>query len=180
MDNTKVQHGHGDVSQNNATAGLEIGPTNADDRQGNGATRVERVPVDVDQQIQTANKFAALQGDDGETYDENQLAIVEEPVGQMSPIQNAKGAGLFNPAAAVFTPRSGMASSKRGKVGDPSGVENVANTTMVAGEKIPKESTAQWMQAEKGIEKAGITDSMQPCPAAEEGENAAKQITVAK
>ncbi|OIT31351.1 hypothetical protein A4A49_23034 [Nicotiana attenuata] len=39
---------------------------------------------------------------------------------------------------------------------------------------------SQQMQAEKGIEKAGITDSMQPSPAAEVGGNAAKQITVAE
>ncbi|OIT28291.1 hypothetical protein A4A49_24982 [Nicotiana attenuata] len=144
--NTNVQQDQGATSQNNATAGMEIVPADVTRQQGIETTSVERGPIGVAQQIQTANKFAALQEDDGETNKENQLAIVEEPVDHRSPIQNNKKAGLLNPVAAVFTPRSGVASSKRGKVADPSGVDGVAkaaNSGVI--EKVPKESTAQWV-----------------------------------
>ncbi|OIT24175.1 hypothetical protein A4A49_33958 [Nicotiana attenuata] len=136
----------GATSQNNATVGIEIVPADVTRQQGIDTTSIERGTIGVVQQIQTANKFAALQEDDGEINKENQLAIVEEPVDQRSPIKNNKKAGLLNPAAAVFTPRSGVASSKRGKGADHSGVDGVAkaaNSAVI--EKIPKESTTQWV-----------------------------------
>ncbi|OIS99804.1 hypothetical protein A4A49_62734, partial [Nicotiana attenuata] len=145
VDNSKVQQGQDGSNQNKATAGLEIVPANVDRQQSNGVARVERVPAGVDQQIQIANQFVALQEDDGEANDGNQFAIVEDPMGQRSPVQNTKEAGLLNAVATEFTPRSGVASSKRGKGADPRRAENVANTNMPLVEKGTKESTTQWV-----------------------------------
>lgn len=47
--------------QNDGASMQEIGPANGNSQQSNDNGRRQIVPVNADQQIQTANKFAALQ-----------------------------------------------------------------------------------------------------------------------
>lgn len=87
----------------------EIGPANGNSQQSNDNGRRQIVPVNADQQIQTANKFAALQVEE-QNNEGNQLVVVKDTVVQKLPVHKE-----LNPAAAVFTPKStGVASSKRG------------------------------------------------------------------
>ncbi|OIT28157.1 hypothetical protein A4A49_27711 [Nicotiana attenuata] len=105
-------------------------------QQNNDNERRQIVPVDVGQQIQTTNKFAALEVED-EGDNEHPVILVEEVAVQDTPKQKE-----LNPNASVFTPKStGVASSKRGNV------ENVGENRTLAkeGTNKGKESTAQWV-----------------------------------
>ncbi|OIT28728.1 hypothetical protein A4A49_31276 [Nicotiana attenuata] len=96
--------GSGNVSQNKNTP-VQVIASTIGNQQNNGK---QMVPVDAGQQIQTANKFVALQVEEV-SNEENQLAVVEAVDVQNTPIQKK-----LNPAAAGFTPKStGVESSKR-------------------------------------------------------------------
>ncbi|OIT36551.1 hypothetical protein A4A49_55614, partial [Nicotiana attenuata] len=103
----------------------------------NGNGKRQLVPVDAEQQIQSVNKFAALQVEE-ENNEGNQLVVVEDADVQKSPIHKD-----LNPAAAVFTPKStGVASSKRGNETNPNG----GGSLVKAATDRAKESTAQWQE----------------------------------
>ncbi|OIT04811.1 hypothetical protein A4A49_09406 [Nicotiana attenuata] len=113
----------------------EIGPANGNSQQSNDNGRRQIVPVNANQQIQAANKFADLQVEE-QNNEGNQLVVVEDTVVQKSPVHKE-----FNPAAAVFTPKStGVSSSKRGNETNSNGGGSIVKA---AADRV-KESTAQW------------------------------------
>ncbi|OIT07933.1 hypothetical protein A4A49_10464 [Nicotiana attenuata] len=125
----------GNIAQNNSTSVQQLS-ANGNSQQNNDNGGRQIVPVETVQQIQTTNKFAALQVED-ESNAGNQLAIVEEV-----DVQNTPNQKELNPAAVAFTPKSTrVASSKRGKEINPN-AEGILS-------KVPtgrgKESTAQWV-----------------------------------
>lgn len=91
----------------------------------------------TNQQIQVANKFIALEDQDGEDVENNQLMVIEESTEARSPNLT----GTLNPKAAEFTPKSvGIGSSaKKGKNSKRTG-----NGSVVA-KGVQKESTAAWV-----------------------------------
>lgn len=67
-------------------------------------TEKEIVLVDkgVAKQVQTSNKYTALEVEEGEKDGNNQLALVGDTIVTRSPGTNPKSTGKLNPAAAVF------------------------------------------------------------------------------
>lgn len=55
---------------------VPVGSGNVQQDQGTSGKEIVRAGAVIAQQIQTFNKFAALENDEGETDDNNQLALV--------------------------------------------------------------------------------------------------------
>ncbi|OIS95637.1 hypothetical protein A4A49_04518 [Nicotiana attenuata] len=128
---------------NNGAIGKEIVPVDGNDQQGKRSAREEVISdvVAATQQIQITNMFAALEGNDGDNEDNNQLVVVEDNSTTI-PATNSPIVKELNPTAAVFTPKSTgvLSTSRRGKENNP----NEKNNTIVEGNK--KESTAAWVR----------------------------------
>nr|XP_016495963.1 PREDICTED: probable serine/threonine-protein kinase tsuA [Nicotiana tabacum] len=104
-------------------------------------TGKEIVPIDDGaQKVQTTNKFAALEVEEGEKERNNQLSLVEITATQRSPRTKPSDTGGLNPAAVVFTlTPTGNDKLEKGKNASPK--KNVNGST----ERIQKESTTQWV-----------------------------------
>ncbi|XP_019257603.1 PREDICTED: uncharacterized protein LOC109235805 [Nicotiana attenuata] len=136
---------------NQVINGKEIVPVNQGDRQQEVAVvnqqdrdneRRQIVSVDVGQQIQTTNKFAALQAEE-EGDNGNQMIIVEADVRHDTQRQKD-----LNPNASVFIPKStGVASSKRGNVEYDDEEGNIIKEGSNKGKAttVQKEATTAWV-----------------------------------
>lgn len=91
------------------------------------------------QQMQTTNKFAILEEEEGEKNENNQLMLIEESNEQRSPRHNLKITGSLNIAATPYKHSSpGITKSKK-----ENNVTPTWNGNAVA-QGIQMESTAQW------------------------------------
>ncbi|XP_070040107.1 uncharacterized protein [Nicotiana tomentosiformis] len=102
------------------------------------------------------NKFAVLEVEDVDKEDDNQLALVEKSVEQISPRPTLNKTGRLNPTARVFIPKvTGTRLVEKRKTPSPKKNGNVT----AEGEQ--RESTAQWLgrlwsdQPEEESEKEG-------------------------
>lgn len=92
----------------------------------------------VVQQVQTNNKFAILELEEGQKEADDQLALVEEVNENQSLKPTPKSTGKLNPVDAVYIPAStGNRSSK--------GVTNANPNEVRKEEAKEKESTAHWV-----------------------------------
>lgn len=113
------------------------------------------VPIDgAVQQVQTANKFAILEVEEGEKNKNNQLVLIEESNEQRSPIHYPKATGSLNPATAVFS-SPGITKSKKGNNANHNGSGNAT------AEGVQKESTAQWVPRTFGVVDSKENDRLQ-------------------
>ncbi|XP_019234732.1 PREDICTED: uncharacterized protein LOC109215172 [Nicotiana attenuata] len=122
------------------------------------------------QQIQTTNMFAALEGQDDEDQDNNQLIRVEDSNPAKSPT-NANTTKKLNPSAAVFTPKStGVGSTARkGKV------HNVKENADLEGAQ--KETTAAWVNRTFNEKIVETNQSCQEIPSQATEIDAALKVT---
>ncbi|OIT33632.1 hypothetical protein A4A49_27898 [Nicotiana attenuata] len=142
VDTNNVQQGTGVAHQINDNLGKEIVPATGNDQQDNGNSRREIVPAGAitTQQIQTASKFVALEVQNGDDENNNQLVVVEESTEVRSLVPNPTTTRNLNPAVDVFTPKSNRIEGSKKRI-----TTNPAGNGNITADDVQKETTAAWV-----------------------------------